>query len=50
MIGTPGAAGTRSLCLQTFPHSLVYRVEGEVVRVIAVSAHLQRLGYWLGRR
>jgi toxin ParE1/3/4 len=49
-IGTPGVAGTRSLRLQTFPHSLVYRLEGEVVRVIAVSAHRRRPGYWVGRR
>ena len=49
-IGTPGVASTRSLRLQTFPHSLVYRVEGEMVRVIAVSAHRRRPGYWLGRR
>jgi len=28
-VGTPGVARTRSLPLQTFPHSLVYRVEGE---------------------
>ncbi len=49
-IGTPGVAGTRSLRLQTFPHSLVYRVAGEIVRVIAVSAHRRRPGYWLGRR
>jgi len=49
-IGRPGAAGTRSLRLSSFPYSLVYRLGGEVVRVIAVSAHRRRPGHWLGRR
>jgi toxin ParE1/3/4 len=49
-IGTPGIAGTRSLCLHTFPHSLVYRLAGEDIRIIAVAAHRRRPGYWLGRR
>ena len=49
-IGTSGVAGTRSLRLQTFPHSLVYRLTGEDIRVIAVAAHRRRPGYWLGRR
>jgi toxin ParE1/3/4 len=48
-IGTPGVAATRSLRLQSFPYSLVYRVVGDVVRVIAISAHRRRPGYWIRR-
>lgn len=49
-IGTPGVAQTRSLRLHTFPHSLVYRLAGDEIRIIAVAAHRRRPGYWLGRR
>lgn len=49
-LGTPGAAGTRTMRLHVFPYSLVYRISGEVVRVIAVAAHRRRPGYWRGRR
>jgi toxin ParE1/3/4 len=48
--GTPGVAQTRSLRLQTFPHSLVYLLSADSIRIIAVAAHRRRPGYWLGRR
>lgn len=42
-------ANTRRVLLGDFPYQLVYRVEGDEVRVYAV-AHLKRKpGYWLER-
>jgi plasmid stabilization system protein ParE len=49
-LGSPGANNTRSMRLHVFPHSLVYRVMGDVIRVIAVAAHRRRPGYWHKRR
>lgn len=49
-LGSPAAEGTRVLPIHRFPHSLVYRVHGDVVRVIAVAAHRRRPGYWSGRK
>ncbi len=49
-LGTPGPEGTRVLPVHRFPVSLVYRVEGEDLRVIAVAAQRRRPGYWGGRR
>ena len=49
-IGTPGPDGTRILPVHRFPVSLVYRVQGDVVRVIAVAAQRRRPGFWRGRR
>jgi len=49
-LGTPGPEGTRLLPVHRFPVSLVYRVEGEDLRVIAVAAQRRRPGYWGGRR
>lgn len=34
-IGTPGVRGTRKLPLGKFPYSLVYRIDGDRVRVLA---------------
>ena len=48
--GTPGPEGTRILPVHRFPVSLVYRVQGDTVRVIAVAAQRRRPGYWHGRR
>lgn len=49
-LGTPGPEGTRILPVHRFPVSLVYRVQGDMVRVIAVAAQRRRPGYWHGRR
>ena len=49
-LGTPGPEGTRILPVRRFPVSLVYRVQGDMVRVIAVAAQRRRPGYWHGRR
>jgi toxin ParE1/3/4 len=49
-LGTPGTAGTRLLPIHRFPMSLVYRVQGDAIRVIAVAAQRRRPGYWKQRR
>ena len=48
-LGTPGPAGTRTLPLHRFKFSLVYRLQGNTVRVIAVASHRRRPRYWRGR-
>lgn len=49
-LGTPASEGTRILPIHVFPISLVYRVEGDLLRVIAVAGQLRRPGYWARRR
>ena len=46
----PGPEGTRILPVHRFPVSLVYRMQGDMVRAIAVAAQRRRPGYWHGRR
>lgn len=49
-IGVAGSYKTRIFTLQNFPYSLIYRIQPEYVRVIAVAHHSRRPGYWVGRR
>lgn len=49
-LGSPGPLGTRLWPLRRFPVSLVYRVDGESLRIIAVAPHRRRPGFWAGRR
>lgn len=49
-LGEPGAYNTRTLPLHSFPYSLIYQLQHNVVRVIAVAHHSRRPGYWVGRR
>lgn len=48
-IGVAGSYKTRIFTLQNFPYSLIYRVQPEFVRIIAVAHHSRRPGYWVGR-
>ena len=41
--------GTRRYLLRRFPFSLVYRVTGSVITVVAVSHGKRRPGYWKTR-
>ena len=43
------SAGTRHFVLQRFPYSVIYRIEGETVTVVAVAHQRRRAGYWRGR-
>jgi plasmid stabilization system protein ParE len=49
-LGTPDPAGTRILPLHRSPYSLVYKLAGQEVRVIAVAAQRRRPGFWSRRR
>lgn len=49
-LGHASASNTRTLALHSFPYSLIYRLQGDLIRVIAVAHHSRRPGYWAGRR
>ena len=42
-------AGTRRYVFPTFPYSLVYFLEAQVVHVVAVAHEKRRPGYWRER-
>jgi plasmid stabilization system protein ParE len=48
-LGTPAAAGARKFPLGSFPYTLVYRVEGESVHVVAFMHQSRMPEYWAGR-
>jgi plasmid stabilization system protein ParE len=47
--GTPAAGSKRSFPLRRFPYSVIYRITGEDIRILVVSHHHRRPGYWSGR-
>lgn len=49
-MGARAAHRTRMLTLHDFPYSVIYRIQGDEIRVIAVAHHSRRPGYWVGRR
>ena len=49
-LGTPGVRGTRKLSLDRFPYTLVYRIDGDIVRVLAFMHQSRRPDYWRHRR
>ena len=49
-LGQASAGNTRTLSLHSFPYSLIYRLQADVIRVIAVAHHSRRPRYWAGRR
>jgi toxin ParE1/3/4 len=49
-IGTTAPAHARLLPLPRFPYTLVYRVDGKFIHVIALMHQRRRPGYWAGRR
>ncbi len=49
-MGKTGARNTRILALHSFPYSLIYRLQGDVTRIIAIAHHSRRPGYWVNRR
>jgi len=48
-IGTPGRSDTRSFVFKRFPYTLIYRVRGDVLEVLALAHHSRRPGYWAKR-
>lgn len=49
-MGERSANKARSFPLHGFPYSLIYHLQADVVRVIAVAHHSRRPAYWAGRR
>lgn len=48
-MGTPGNRRTRRMILKRFPYSVVYRIDGEHIRILAVAHQHRRPGYWAQR-
>lgn len=48
-LGSRGPAGTRRIPLHRFPFSLVYILEPDTIRVVAVEHQRRRPGYWRDR-
>ena len=49
-IGSAGLRDTFRLYFKRFPYTLVFRIEGDTLRVIALAHQSRRPGYWVGRR
>jgi plasmid stabilization system protein ParE len=49
-LGGPGAHSTRRLYLKRFPYTLIFRIQSDTVRIIAVAHQRRRPGYWAGRQ
>ncbi|HEY4492388.1 MAG TPA: type II toxin-antitoxin system RelE/ParE family toxin [Acidobacteriota bacterium] len=49
-LGETGLHNTRMLPLHSFPYSLIYRLQTDAIRIIAIAHHSRRPGYWVGRR
>jgi len=49
-VGVPWRGLTRRLPLRRFPYSVIYRIKGEELRVIALAHQRRRPGYWSGRK
>ena len=48
-MGEPLDSRHRRFPLRKFPFGLIYHVDGDALRVIAVAHRRQRPGYWRGR-
>jgi plasmid stabilization system protein ParE len=48
-LGTRGIRNTRSMPLRRYPYSLHYRIEPDLIRILAVAHHSRRPGYWKKR-
>lgn len=49
LIGTPGIRNTRRVMVHRFPYSIVYRLDGESIRILAIAHQHRRPRYWAGR-
>ncbi len=49
-LGSPTAGNTRSLVVHRYPYSVIYRIEENNLRVLAIANQSRRPGYWAGRR
>jgi hypothetical protein len=49
-LGKPFGINFRRVTLRRFPFALIYRVDGDNLRIIAVAHTRRRPGYWSSRR
>lgn len=49
-IGEPAASNHRRFPLNGFPFALVYRVDGDLLRIVAFAHIRKRPGYWSSRK
>lgn len=49
-IGEPGSSRTRRLVLQRYPYTVVYRLAGETLEIVAIAHHSRQPEYWARRR
>ncbi len=49
-IGEAGSSNTRRLIFQRYPYTVVYRLKGETLEIVAVAHHSQRPAYWVTRK
>ena len=50
LIGEPIGKGYRRFPLRRFPFSLIYRIAGDQLRILAVAHRRRRPGYWSQRQ
>lgn len=49
-LGSPSYQGVRTWPLKHFAYTLVYRVKGNAISVLAVAHQSREPGYWQGRK
>jgi plasmid stabilization system protein ParE len=49
-IASPGPHGTSRLYFKRFPYTLIFRIRGEALRVLAIAHQSRRPAYWFERR
>lgn len=49
-IGETGRSRTRRLVFQRYPYTVVYRLAGETLEIVAIAHHSRRPAYWARRR
>ena len=49
LLWSPITRRTRRFVIHRFPYIVVYRVSGDLIRIVAVAHQRRRSGYWQGR-
>jgi len=50
LIGEPIGKGYRRFPLRRFPFALIYRIDGDQLRILAIAHRRRRPGYWSQRQ
>jgi toxin ParE1/3/4 len=48
-IGVPGKGGSRRMIFRHFPYTLVYRLHGEEIQLVALAHQSRQPDYWVDR-